>query len=195
VLRQTTGNIDTQDSPRPRLGGSHHLPPYNILCTSPWGPHPNDFLSQDSQMGVPKWPRLGLPQLWGAITFCVDLWLRWGIKKIFSPCQELSNGMLHAIWTHGNQIDSRLLVVGSQIANLTPDLSFGHNLCFRCPNGQWEPILDICVPRAFHWYKELFKLLIFDPCNCPLKIWESTGTPTPQSGTPLGCEGSFPHTF
>ncbi len=31
VLRQTTGNTDTQDSPRPRLGGSHHLPPYSIL--------------------------------------------------------------------------------------------------------------------------------------------------------------------
>jgi len=37
------GNTDTQDSPRPGLGGSHHLPPYNILCTSPRGPHPNGF--------------------------------------------------------------------------------------------------------------------------------------------------------
>jgi len=23
---------DSQDSPRPELGGSHHLPPYSILC-------------------------------------------------------------------------------------------------------------------------------------------------------------------
>jgi len=53
----------------------------------------------------------------------------------------------------------------------------------------------IYVPKSFHWYKELFKLLTFYPCNFPLKIRESTGAPTPQSGTPLGCEGSFPHTF
>ncbi len=26
--------MDTQDSSRPGLGGSHHLPPYSILCTS-----------------------------------------------------------------------------------------------------------------------------------------------------------------
>jgi hypothetical protein len=25
-------NTDSQNSPRPGLGGSHHLPPYNILC-------------------------------------------------------------------------------------------------------------------------------------------------------------------
>jgi hypothetical protein len=103
--------------------------------------------------------------------------------------------MLHAICRHENWVDSRLLVVGGQIANLTPGLSFGHNLCFRCSNGQCKPILDIYIPKYFHWYKELFKTLNFDPCNCPLKIWKSTGTPTPQNETPLGCEGSFPHTF
>jgi hypothetical protein len=56
VLRRATGNSDTQNSPQLGLRGSHHLPPYNILCTSPWGPHPNGFLSQDSQVGVPKFP-------------------------------------------------------------------------------------------------------------------------------------------
>jgi hypothetical protein len=82
--------------------------------------------------------------------------------------------------------DSRLLVVGSQIANLTPGPSFGHNLCFRCSNGSCEPILDIYVPRAFQRYKELFNPLGFDPCNFFLKIWESIGTPTPKVGAPLG---------
>ncbi len=41
VLGRATSNSDTQDSPRPGLGGSHHLPPYSILCTTPRGPHPN----------------------------------------------------------------------------------------------------------------------------------------------------------
>jgi hypothetical protein len=27
--------------------------------------------------------------------------------------------------------------------NLTPDPSYGHNLCFKCPNGSCEPILNI----------------------------------------------------
>jgi hypothetical protein len=102
--------------------------------------------------------------------------------------------MLHAICTH-KRVDSWLLVIGSQIVNLIPNLSFGHNLCFRCSNGRCEPILDIYVLRDFHWYKEILEPLSFDPCNRPLKIRKSTGTPIPQSGTPLGCEGSFSHTF
>jgi len=135
-------------------------------------------------VGVPKLPRLGLPQLWGAITLCTDLWLRWGMKQSCSPRQGLSNGMSHTICTHENWVDSWLLLVGSHIANLTPDPFFGHNLCFRCPNGQWKPILDIYVLRAFQWYKEFFKPLSFDPCNCPMKIRESTETPTPKMELP-----------
>jgi hypothetical protein len=143
VLRRAMGNTNTQDSPRPGLGGNHHLPPYSILFTSPWGPHPNGFLSWDSQVGVPKLPRLGLPRLWGAITLRVDLWLRSDVKQSCSPHWELSNGMSHAICTHINRVDFWLLVVGSQTANLTLGPSFDHNLCFRCPNGRCEPILDI----------------------------------------------------
>jgi hypothetical protein len=191
VLGRATGNTDTQNSPRPKLRGSHHLPPYNILCTSPRGPHPNGFLSRYSQVGVSKSPRLGLPWLWGAITLRTDLWLRWSLKQSCSPRQELSNSMSHAIFTHKNQVDSRLLVVKNQIVNLTPGPSFGHNLCFRCSNGQCKPILDIYVPRAFHWYKEFLKPLSLTPSE-NLRVHEYFNS---QSGIPLGCEGSFPHTF
>ncbi len=45
--------------------------------------------------------------------------------------------------------DSWLLVIGSQIGDLIPNPSLGHNLCFRCLNGPWKPILDIYVPRTF----------------------------------------------
>ncbi len=64
---------NSQDSPRPKLGGSHHLPPYSILSSSPQGPHPNGILSRDSQAGVPKFPQLGLLWLQGHITSSVDL--------------------------------------------------------------------------------------------------------------------------
>jgi hypothetical protein len=43
-----------QDSPRPGLRGSHHLPPYSILCNTLRRLHPNGSFSQDSQVGVPK---------------------------------------------------------------------------------------------------------------------------------------------
>jgi hypothetical protein len=136
-------NLDSQDSPRPRLGGSHHLPPYIILCASPWSPHPNGFLSWDSQMGVSKLPKLGLSRLWGPITLYENLWWKWGLKQSCSPRRELFNHMLHVTCTQGNRVDFWFLMVRSQIANLTPDLSFGHNLWFRCPNGSCELTLDI----------------------------------------------------
>jgi len=89
-----------------------------------------------------------------------------------------------------------LLVVGSQIVNLTIGPSFGHNLCFKCPNGWCEPILDIYVTRAFQWYKKLLKALSFDPCNRLLKIRESTWTPSPKVGVVLGVWRFIPsHTF
>jgi hypothetical protein len=46
-----------QDSSRPGLGGSHHLPPYSILYNTPWRLHPNGSFSRDSQVGVPKLSR------------------------------------------------------------------------------------------------------------------------------------------
>jgi len=143
VLGRTTGNLDSQDLPWPGLRGSHHLPPYSILCASPWVSHPNGILSWDSQMGVQKFPKLGLPQFWGPIILHVDLLLRWGLKQSCSPYWDLSNVMSHTIRTQGNRVDFWLLVIESQTTNLTPNFSFDHNLCIKCPNGSCEPILDI----------------------------------------------------
>jgi hypothetical protein len=71
-------------------------------------------------------------------------------------------------------------MVGSQIGDLISGPSFGHNLCFRCPNGSCEPILDIYVPRAFQWYKKLFNplgfdlIIIFQKFRNPLGVhWDS----------------------
>ncbi len=114
------------------------------------------------------------------------------MKQSCSPRRDLSNGMLYNACTPRNQVDSRLLVVESQIANLILDLSFDHNLCFRCPNGLCEPILNIYVSITFQCYKELFKPMGFDPCNRALKIWESIGTPTPTMGVHLRVWGFIP---
>jgi hypothetical protein len=119
----------------------------------------------------------------------------WNLKQSCSPRWELSNGMWHATCTQGNRGNSWLLMVKSQIDNLTSGLSLGHNLCFKYSNGSCELILDIYVPRAFQWYKGLFNPMSFDPWNHPLKIWKSIGTPTPKAGAHLGVWGSFFHTL
>jgi hypothetical protein len=146
-------------------------------------------------VGVPKSPKLGLLRLWSPIILRVDLGSRCGLKKSCSPCRELSNGMSHAIYRQVNWVDSRLFLVRSQTGNLTPGPSFGHNLCFRCPNEQCEPILDIYVSGAFQWYKERHKLLNFDPWNRSLKFQEFTGTPSPKVGVALGMWGFTPSHF
>jgi hypothetical protein len=187
VLGPATGNTDTQDSPRPGLGGSHHLPPYSILCDSPRGPHPNGF-------SLP-----GLPGLWSPITLREDLGSKWGLKQSCSSRWELSNGMSHVVCSQVFRVDSWLFLVGSQNwqtpGNSTPGPSFGYNLCFRCPNEQCEPILDIYVSRAFHWYKERHKPLRFDPSNQSLKFRKSTWTPSPKAGVALGVWGFSPSHF
>ncbi len=81
VLGRAIGNTDTQDSSRPGLGGSHHLPPYSILCSSPRRLHPNGYFSQDSRAGVPKSRQIGLPQLWSPITLRAKLGSRCGLKQ------------------------------------------------------------------------------------------------------------------
>jgi hypothetical protein len=178
VLGQATGNTDSLDSSRAGLRGSHHLPPYSILCVCPWSLHPNGFLSWVSQGGVRKLSQFRLPRLWELITPSSDLQLGWGLNKTCSYCQELSNDVLHSTCTHRDRVDSRLLVVGSQIANLTPGLFFDHNLCYRYPNGSCKAILDIYTSRPFQRYKEHPKERCFGPCNQALNFWESRRTPS-----------------
>jgi len=131
--------LDSLDSPRPGLGGSHHLPPYSILYSSPLHLHPNGSFSRDSQNGIPNLSWFGLPGLWTRITFRLELGSGQSLNQSCSSPRELFNDVSHFACTHQNQVDSWLLVVGSQIANLTPDLSFDHNLCCRCPNGYTRP--------------------------------------------------------
>jgi hypothetical protein len=103
--------------------------------------------------------------------------------------------MWHTTYTQGNQDDSWLLVVGSQIGNLTLGLFSGHNLCFKSSNGSCEPILNIYIPRTFQWYKELFNPMSFDPYDYFLKIQESIRTPIPKVGAHLTMWGFIPSHF
>jgi hypothetical protein len=174
------GHFDTFDSPRPGLGGSHHLPPYSILCVRPRRLHPNGTFSRDSQSGVPKLSRFGLPGLWATIISRPgpDLRSGRGLNQSCNSLQELSNAMSHSVSGHREEIDSWLLVIESQTANLTPDPSFAHYLSYRCPNGPCETILDIYTSRPFQRHQEQSNARRFDPCNRALNFQESRRIPT-----------------
>jgi len=116
--------------------------------------------------------------IFGSVSLILTLASKWGCDTCH--CMQV------------NQDDSQLLMVRSQIGSLTPDPSFGHNLCFKYPNGTYKPILNIYVTRVFQWYKELFNLMSFDPYNFPLKIQESIRNPAPKVSVHLGVSGFIP---
>jgi hypothetical protein len=149
-------------------------------------------LSQDSQVGVLKFLKLGLLWLWRPITSSTNLQSKWGLKQSCSPHQDLFNDMWHATYTQIYQGDSWLLVVGNQICNLIISLFFCYNLCFKYPNESCKPILNICVPRAFQLYNELFNAMNFNPYNRCMKIRKSIRTLIPKMGLHLGMWGFIP---
>jgi hypothetical protein len=130
-------------------------------------------------MGVPKFPNIGLSCLWGPITLSTHLHSN---EVSYSPCQDLFNGISHATCMQGNWSNSRLLIPN----NLSHGPPFGPNLCVKCPNGSWKPILDIYILRAFHWYKECLNPMGFDPCNFSLKPQEFIRTLIPKVRAHLG---------
>ncbi len=73
------------------------FPPYSILCSSVRRLHPNGSFSWDSQGGVPKLSRFGLPGLWAAITSRTEFGSRRGLNQSRSSPRELSNAMSHTI--------------------------------------------------------------------------------------------------
>ncbi len=188
MLGQATGNLDSLDSPRPGLGGSHHLPPYSILCSSARGLHPNGSFSQDSQSGVPKLSQFGLPRLWAFITSRPELGSGRGLNQSCSSRRELFNAMSHYCCRRWEEVDFRLLVVGSQTANLTPGPSFAHNLGCKCPHGSCEAILDIYTSRTFQWHKEHSNARRFDPWSS-----EFSGVPGDSNFPLLGVWASPSH--
>jgi hypothetical protein len=149
VLGLATGTWTHKTHHGPDSGVSHHLTPYSILCVTPRRAHPNGFLSRDSQSGVSKLSRVGVLGLWTNITSRPNLQLGRGLNQSCSPQRELSNAMSHSPSARWERVDSRLLVVGSQTASLTPGPSFVHNLGCRCLNDQCETIFNIYASSPF----------------------------------------------
>jgi hypothetical protein len=58
-MNEAWANTDSQDSPHPELGGSHHLPLYSTFCAWPRDQHSNVILLHGLQNGSPKIPKIG----------------------------------------------------------------------------------------------------------------------------------------
>jgi len=106
----------------------------------------------------------GVPGLWELITPDCEVWSRRGLNQTCSPHRDLFNDVSHFQFGGREEVDSRLLMVGSQTASLTPGPSFAHNLGDRCPNGQCEAIFDIYASRPFQRHQENFNARCFGPC-------------------------------
>jgi hypothetical protein len=158
--------------------GKPHLPPYSILCSSTWRLHPNGFFSWDSQGGFPKLSRFGLPRLWAFITFRPELGSGQGFNQSCISPWKISNAMSHSCCRRRGRVNSRLLMVESQITSLTPNPSFAHNLGYICPNDSCKAIFDIYTSIPFQWYKEHPNARCFDPWTWALSFRESRETPT-----------------
>jgi len=157
-----------------------------------------DYIQMALFLGTPKLESrncpetvsVGVPGLWELITPDRRVWLQRGPNQSYSPRRDLSNAMSHSQFGGREEVESRLLVVGSQIASLTPGPAFAHNLGYRCPNGQCEAIFDIYASRPFQWHQEHLNASCFGPCCRTLNIRESRRTPSPQLSE---CWASPPH--
>jgi hypothetical protein len=168
--------LDSFDSPQPGLGETTTFP--HIVHFVPLhGTH----IRMAFYPRTPKEESQNCPDLdfCEVIILCSDLRLGWIPKQTCSSPRELSNSVSYSTCTHPGWVDSQLLVVESQTASLTLDLSFCRNLCYRCPNGPCEPIFDIYTLLVFQWHKET-PMRGFDPCNRTLKFRESWKTPKSQ---------------
>jgi hypothetical protein len=128
----------------------------------------------------PKIVPVGVLGLWELITPDCRVWSWGGLNQSSSPGLDLSNDVFHSQIRCRKEVNSRLLVVRSQITNLTPSPSFAHNLVCRCPNGQCEAIFDIYASRLFQWHQEQLNAGTFGPCCRTLNIRESRRTPSLQ---------------
>ncbi len=75
VLGRTIGNTDTLDSPWPELEGSHHFPPYSILCDQPRSLHPNGFSLPRLPSGSFEIMPNGIPAILEPHNFAIKLWI------------------------------------------------------------------------------------------------------------------------
>jgi hypothetical protein len=107
-------------------------------------------------MGVPKL-RLFLSQKNGhSYFFQIKFFLEHVRATSYNPQKDFYKRVSHTPIKDHLTLALRRFVVGSQIPNLTPNLSFDHNSCISCLNEQCEGTLGIYTLIPFQWYSKKF---------------------------------------
>jgi hypothetical protein len=87
----TRTHKNSQDSPRLKLGVSHHLPPYNILCACPRGYTQMSFCLGSPNLGIQR-ENLKIPEIETSVTLVAhNVFVQtfdWGevSSKNYNPC-------------------------------------------------------------------------------------------------------------
>jgi len=155
VLGQATGTSNHKTHHGPDSGVCHHHTPYIpiVYSATPRGGYIQMAqIPETPEMESRNYPEIvpgGVPRLWEVITPDCKIRSQRGLNQTCSPRRDLSNDVSHSQFGLWKEVDSRLLVVGSQTASLTPGPSFAHNLGDRCPNAQCEGTFDIYASRPF----------------------------------------------
>jgi len=152
VLGRATGTLDHETHHGPDSGEATTFP--HIVFSAP---RFRDYIEWLFFPGLPSWSPEIIPKLsrvesrdyWELITPDCKVRSRRGLNQTCSPRRGLSNAVSHSPFGDREEVDSRLLVVGSQTDSLTPSLPFAHNLGDRCPDRQCEAIFDIYASRPF----------------------------------------------
>jgi hypothetical protein len=126
----------------------------------------------------PETVPVGVPGLWELITPDHRVGLRRGLNQSCSPRWDLSNDMLHSQIECREGVDSRLLVVGSQTASLTPGPSFALEL--QMSKWPMRGHFRYLRFKTFPMTQERFNANSSGPCCRTLNIRESRRTPSPQ---------------
>jgi len=131
-----------------------------------------------------------LPKLWTTITPRPEFGSERVLNQSCSYRWELFNVVSHFTRRRREEVDSRLLVVGSQTASLTPDPSFAHNLGCICPNDQCKAIFDIYVSRPFQCTKNAS---IRGVLSLAVELWTFGSPGGLQTSNFSKCWASPPH--
>jgi hypothetical protein len=119
----------------------------------------------------PETVSVRVPGLWDFIAPRPDLGSGRGLNQSCSPQRELSNAVSHSRSARREQVDSRVLVVKSQTASLTPDPSWAADV-------QMTNVRPFS--RPFQWHQERPNARCFGPYCRALNIRESRRTPSSQ---------------
>jgi hypothetical protein len=137
-------------------------------------------------MGVPKLGLLLSQKIGHSYFFQIKPFLEHVKATSYNLQKDFSNRVSHTPIRNHLTPALRGFVVGSQILNLTPDLSFDHNSCISSLNEQCKGTFGIYTLRPFQWYLEGPIWCFFSFLIKVLNIRDSHTNATPKMRVHLG---------